>query len=84
MGFGSGAEYYGETLPQACWRFYLKRRYSDVAACTDEISTQEQAPDFARKAVRESAALGLIDENTALNGSVKRKDAALMIRRLAL
>ena len=49
-----------------------------------DISTQEQAPDFARKAVRESAALGLIDENTALNGSVKRKDAALMIRRLAL
>ena len=43
MDFGSGAEYYGETLPQACWRFYLKRRYSDVAACTDEISTQEQA-----------------------------------------
>ena len=49
-----------------------------------DISTQEQAPDFARKAVRESAALGLIDENTALNGPVKRKDAALMIRRLAL
>ena len=49
-----------------------------------DISTQEQAPDFARKAVRESAALGLIDENMALNGPVKRKDAALMIRRLAL
>ena len=49
-----------------------------------DISTQEQAPDFARKAVRESAALGLIDENTALNGPVERKDAALMIRRLAL
>ncbi len=50
----------------------------------EDISTQEQAPDFARKAVRESATLGLIDENTALNGPVKRKDAALMIRRLAL
>ena len=50
----------------------------------EDISTQGQAPDFARRAVRESAALGLIDENTALNGPVKRKEAAGMVRRLAL
>lgn len=49
-----------------------------------DISTREQAPDFAGKAVRESAALGLIDESTPLNGPVKRGAAAELIRRLAL
>ena len=47
-------------------------------------SRKGQAPDLARRAVRESAALGMIDENTALNGPVKRKEAAGMVRRLAL
>ena len=49
-----------------------------------DISTREQVPDFAGKAVRESAALGLIDESTTLNGPVKRGAAAELIRRLAL
>ena len=45
-----------------------------------DISTREQVPDFAGKAVRESAALGLIDESTTLNGPVKRGAAAELIR----
>ena len=44
----------------------------------------EQAPGFTRRAVRESAALGLIDENADLNGPVKRGEAAEIIRELAL
>ena len=49
-----------------------------------ELPGLEQVPAFAKRAVRESAALGLIDGTGDLNGPVKRGDAALLIRRLAL
>ena len=49
-----------------------------------ELPGLERVPAFAKRAVRESAALGLIDGTDDLNGPVKRGDAALLIRRLAL
>lgn len=49
-----------------------------------EFPAADQAPAFARRAVRESAALGLIDEKAGLNSPVKRGDAARLIGRLAL